>query len=308
MVALLGLGLAGSAFAQGTGRSLDIQPGARQNGLGAAGVALGGDATGVTWWNPAALGFVERSALELTYAQLVPGLASDVSYNYATWVQPVKGWGAFGVGIVFLSYGESEGTDPSGNSTGLFSSNEFSPAIYYGTQILQDLSIGASLKWIRIQLAPNSQSGVGTTFGMDLAALYRIPQYRVNLGVNLQNLGPSVTFINEDQASPLSRNLKIGASYEVYSTQEIGVVAVYDFNQSLVTDEFRTYNYGAEVRAFEQLAGRFGYYKDPLGDIGGFTFGVGVNWGNLNLDYGSIPQARDSGLDNVNKLTLGYRF
>jgi hypothetical protein len=143
---------------------------------------------------------------------------------------------------------------------------------------------------------------------MDLAALYRIPQYRVNLGVNLQNLGPSVTFINEDQASPLSRNLKIGASYEVYSTQEIGVVAVYDFNQSLVTDEFRTYNYGAEVRAFEQLAGRFGYYKDPLGDIGGFTFGVGVNWGNLNLDYGSIPQARDSGLDNVNKLTLGYRF
>lgn len=307
-VALLGIGLAGTALAQGTGRSLDIQPGARQNGLGAAGVALAGDATGVTWWNPAALGFVERSAIELTYAQLVPGLASDVTYNYATWVQPVKGWGAFGVGIVFLSYGESEGTDQSGNSTGLFSSNEFSPAIYYGTQILQDLSVGASLKWIRIQLAPNSQSGVGTTFGLDLAALYRIPQYRVNLGVNLQNLGPSVTFINEDQASPLSRNLKVGASYEVYSTKEIGLLAVYDFNQSLVTDQFRTYNYGAELRAFEQLAGRIGYYKDPLGDIGGFTFGVGVNWGALNLDFGSIPQARDSGLDNVSKLTLGYRF
>jgi hypothetical protein len=307
-VALLGIGMAGTALAQGTGRSLDIQPGARQNGLGAAGVALGGDATGVTWWNPAALGFVERAAVELTYAQLVPGLASDVSYNYATWVQPVKGWGAFGVGIVFLSYGESEGTDPSGNPTGLFSSNEFSPAIYYGTQLLQDLSVGASLKWIRIQLAPNSQSGVGTTFGLDLAALYRIPQYRVNLGANLQNLGPSVTFINEDQASPLSRNLKIGASYEVYSTKEIGVLVVYDFNQSLVTDEFRTYNYGAELRAFEQLAGRIGYYKDPLGDIRGFTFGIGVNWGALNLDFGSIPQAYDSGLDNVSKLTLGYRF
>jgi len=307
-VALLAIGLAGTALAQGTGRSLDIQPGARQNGLGAAGVALGGDATGVTWWNPAALGFVERSAVELTYAQLVPGLASDVTYNYATWVQPMKGWGAFGLGIVFLSYGESEGTDTSGNPTGLFSSNEFSPAIYYGTQILEDLSVGASLKWIRIQLAPNSQSGVGTTFGLDLAALYRIPQYRVNLGVNLQNLGPSVTFINEDQASPLSRNLKVGASYEVYSTQEIGVLVVYDFNQSLVTDDFRTYNYGAELRAFEQLAGRIGYYKDPLGDIRGFTFGIGVNWGALNLDFGSIPQAYDSGLDNVSKLTLGYRF
>jgi Type IX secretion system protein PorV len=308
LLILLGVGFAGSAFAQGTGRSLDIQPGARQNGLGAAGVALAGDATGVTWWNPAALGFVERGALELTYAQLVPGLANDVSYNYATYVQPLKGWGAIGVGIVFLSYGESEGTDNSGNSTGVFSSNEFSPAIYYGTQILQDLAVGASLKWIRIQLAPDSQSGVGTTFGLDLAALYRIPQYRLNLGVNLQNLGPSVTFINEDQASPLSRNLKVGASYIVYDTKEIGVLAVYDFNQSLVTNDFRTYNYGAEVRAFEQLAARVGYYKDPLGDIGGFTFGVGVNWGSLNLDFGSIPQARDSGLDNVSKLTLGYRF
>jgi len=42
------ISLAGAAFAQGTGRELDIQPGARQNGLGAAGVALADDATGVT--------------------------------------------------------------------------------------------------------------------------------------------------------------------------------------------------------------------------------------------------------------------
>ena len=69
--------LAGTAFAQGTGRSLDIQPGARQNGMGAAGVALDEDATGVTWWNPAGLGFVNKSAVEVTYAQLVPGLATQ---------------------------------------------------------------------------------------------------------------------------------------------------------------------------------------------------------------------------------------
>ena len=28
----------------------------------------------------------------------------------------------------------------------------------------------------------------------------------------------------------------------------------------------------------------------------------------LALDYASIPQAKDSGLDNVSKITLGYRF
>src|SRR5438105_9963187 len=95
--AALALGiLTGSAHAQGTGRSLDIQPGGRQNGMGAAGVALTGDATGMTWWNPAGLGFADHSAIQVTYAQLVPGLATDVSYNYGTYVQPIKGVGAVG--------------------------------------------------------------------------------------------------------------------------------------------------------------------------------------------------------------------
>src|ERR1043165_4542209 len=128
LAVIVGLLLAGSAYAQGTGRSLDIQPGGRQNGMGAAGVALPEDATGVTWWNPAGLGFVEKSDVQLTYAKLVPGLANDVSYNFGTYVQPIEGFGAFGVGITFLSYGTSEGRDAQGNPTGNFTSNEFSPA------------------------------------------------------------------------------------------------------------------------------------------------------------------------------------
>src|SRR5262245_57212089 len=194
LAVILGLAVSTEVWAQGTGRSLDIQPGGRQNGMGAAGVALADDPTGATWWNPAALGFVGRSGVELTYAQLVPGLASDVNYNYLTFVHPTKGWGAFGLGVVFLSYGQSEGADDNGNPTGTFGSNEFSPALYYGTQILPDFSLGASLKYIRIQLAPSDLSGVGSTFGVDLAALYKVTPAHLNVGLNVQNLGPSVAF------------------------------------------------------------------------------------------------------------------
>ena len=310
LLVVVGMGLAASAFAQGTGRSLDIQPGARQNGMGAAGVALTDDATGVTWWNPAGLGFVDRSSVELTYAQLVPGLASDVSYNFATFIHPLEGWGAFGIGMVFLSYGQSEGTDPSGTPTGTFGSNEFSPAIYYGTRILPDFSVGASLKYIRIQLAPNSLKGVGSTFGLDLAALYKIPPARLRIGMNVQNLGPSVTFINEDEASPLSRNLKFGVAWEPISHKEFGVTVASDFNQSLLSQsrDFRTYNNGLELRYTDQLAARIGWYSDPLGEISDLTYGIGVGWKSLALDFGSIPQAKNSGLDNVKKITLGWRF
>ncbi|MEO5989067.1 MAG: PorV/PorQ family protein [Candidatus Eisenbacteria bacterium] len=308
LAAALGLVLAGNAHAQGTGRSLDIQPGARQNGMGAAGVALAEDATGVTWWNPAGLGFVQKSAVEITYAKLVPGLADDVSYNYATFVKPLQGWGAFGLGLVFLSYGTSEGTDGSGQSTGSFTSNEISPALYYGARILPDLSVGASLKYIRIQLAPNAQSGVGSTFGLDVGALYNIPAAKLKLGANIQNLGPSVTFVNEDQRSPLSRNLKVGAAWEASTSKEFRLLVLADFNQSLVTSGFYTYNAGVELKYTDQLAGRIGYYYDPLGDIRDITYGIGLGWKGLALDYASIPQAKGSNLPNVNKITLGYRF
>jgi len=305
---VLGLTLATTAFAQGTGRSLDIQPGARQNGMGATGVAIADDATGVSWWNPAGLGFVTRSAIDLTYAQLVPGLATDVNYNYVTFVKPTSGWGAFGLGLIFLSYGTSEGTDPFGNPTGSFTSNEVSPALYYGTKLLPDLAVGASLKYIRIQLAPQALSGVGATFGLDLAALYRIPAARLNLGVNVQNLGPSVTFINEDERSPLSRNVKAGMAWEAFDKEGFKVLLAGDFDQSLVTDAFWQLHGGVEVRYTDQIAGRLGYYHDPLGQLEGMTYGLGLGWKGLTLDFGSIPQAKDSGLPNVNKITLGYRF
>jgi hypothetical protein len=323
LAALVALGFAASASAQGTGRSLDIQPGGRQNGMGGAGVSLADDPTGATWWNPAALGFVGRSGVEITYAQLVPGLADDVNYNYLTFVRPLQGWGAFGVGIVFLSYGQSEGSDDQGNFTGTFGSNEFSPAVYYGTQILPDFAVGASLKWIRIQLAPSDLSGVGSTFGLDLASLYRIPAARVSLGLNVQNLGPSVAFLNEDKADPLGRNVKVGASWEAVTTKNFAVLVASDFNQSLVTDEFQTYHGGFEVRYADQVAVRIGQYFDPLGAIGAekrlsgksvyfpgdaMTYGIGVVFKGFTVDWGSIPQARESDLGNVQKITLGYRF
>jgi len=302
------LALATSAFAQGTGRSLDIQPGARHNGMGATGVAIADDATGVTWWNPAGLGFVTRSAIDITYAQLVPGLASDVNYNYATFVKPTAGWGAFGLGLVFLSYGTSEGTDPFGNPTGTFTSNEVSPAISYGTKLLPDFAVGATLKYIRIQLAPQSQSGVGATFGLDLAGLYKITPAHLNFGVNVQNLGPSVTFINEDQRSPLSRNVKAGVAWEAYNHDGLKLLLASDFDQSLVTSAFWQLHSGLELRYSDQVAGRIGYYHDPLGQLEGLTYGIGLGWKGLAVDFGSIPQAKGSGLPNVSKLTLGYRF
>src|SRR2546428_2580312 len=88
---LLGVSFAVNAWAQGTARSLDIQPGARQVAMGAAGVAPADDPTRVTWWNPAGLGFVGRPAVQLAYSQLGPGPAHHVPYNFLNYIHPGQG-------------------------------------------------------------------------------------------------------------------------------------------------------------------------------------------------------------------------
>jgi hypothetical protein len=274
--------------------------------MGAAGVALADDPSGVAWWNPSVLGFVGRPAIELTYSQLVPGLADDVTYNFMNYIQPIQGWGSFGIGVLFLSYGSIELTNGSGGSLGTYTPNEISPALYYGTQIFPDFSVGAAVKYVRVNLAPSSYQGQGATFGFDLAALYKIPAARLNFGVNVQNLGPSLAFISEDKADPLSRNLKVGAAWVPFTNKDVNVTLIGDFNQSLVTTEFRTYNTGAEVAFIQKLAGRVGWVADPTGDISGLSYGLGVSFNNLSLDWGSMPQART--LPTVTRITLGYRF
>jgi hypothetical protein len=315
LAVIAGLLLAGSAFAQGTGRSLDIQPGARENGMGGAGVALADDATGMTWWNPAGLGFAKRGGVQMTNAKLVPGLADDVAYNHLAYVQPMEGWGGLALSLAFLSYGTSIETDVNGIEKGQFDSYEFSSGLSYGVELLSDLAIGANVKYIRIQLAPGNLQGVGSTLGFDLGCLYRVRPARLRLGATVQNLGPSVVFINELTASPLSRNVKAGFAWEAFNSSGLASTVIGDCNQSLVTKGFRTYNGGLELKYSTEtgtgsggigLAGRIGYYYDPLGEIKDMTYGMGLNWGSLTLDMGSVPQATT--LPHVEKYSLGYRF
>ena len=317
-VAALSLSWAGVAWAQGTGRSLDIQPGARENAMGIAGVAFLGDPSDAMWWNPAALGFARMPSAQLTRAQLVPEIADDVFYYHAAVAVPLKGFGGIGLSYTDLSYGRSEGRDEQGVPTGSFGSFERSPAASVGVRVLPDLSLGATVKLISIQLAPSALGGTASTVGFDLAALYRAPfdPATLSLGLRVQNLGPDVTFVNEDQASPLSRNIKVGGAVTVPARLgddfEAAASAVLDFNRSLVTTDFITLGAGVEGYAglthVVRLSLRGGAYSDPAGQISDWTWGWGGRIVGLTLDWAWIPQARNSGLGHVMKFTGGFHL
>ena len=133
------------------------------------------------------------------------------------------------------------------------------------------------------------------------------PALRTRIGVNVQNLGPEISFIDEDQSDPIGRNLKAGIGVPAVDTGSFRVLVEGDVNKSLVyQDEKAILNGGTEVSYSTYAALRFGYIYDEDGDIKDPTFGFGVQVGSLAFDFASVPQAQ--GLDRVSKFSLNYRF
>jgi len=161
-----------------------IAPGARADGMGRAFTAIANDANAI-WWNPGGLAFVRGHDLNMTYTQLVPDLASDVSFSYPAYVQHVEGWGGLGASVAYLSYGKSEATDVNGDVTGEFTSYEVVPGVAYGTELADNLGFGVTLKLIRVDLAPaavtlDQRNGRGTTFAADLGLLMKLPSAKTS--------------------------------------------------------------------------------------------------------------------------------
>jgi long-subunit fatty acid transport protein len=317
--AILGLlliaGLAGSARAQSEAgaQSLLIAPGARSDGMGRAFAAIANDANAV-WWNPGGMAFARGHDASFMYTQLVPDLAEDVNYSYLAYVQHVEGWGGIGGSVGYLSYGKSLATDEFGNDIGEFTSYEIAPTIAYGTEIVSNFGVGVALKLVRVDLAPafvslDGRAGRGTTFAADIGGLVKAPGIKSSFGAVIQNLGPNIAYIDEDQSDPLGRNLKVGLGYSPFETEVHRVLVAADANRFLLpgrTLAVDVWSVGAEYEFNRLLALRVGYISDPRGTIEDMTFGLGLGYRGFRFDYASVPQSEF--LERVNRFSASYHF
>jgi len=317
---LLGI-CSASVSAQGEAGAacLIIQPGARANGMGQSYVAISDDATG-GWWNPAGLAFT-RTNIDLMHSQLVPELASDVFYEFIGGTLEIEGIGIMGLSLIYLTYGEWEGRDAFNNYLGKFTSWEIAPTVSGAVKLSENIGIGMNLKFVYIDLAPEEatvegEAGRGSSVAIDAGGLWKVPDFsvwrleikRLSLGIAVSNLGPSITFINRDQAAPLPRNLRSGFAYTPYLTDVGTLTLVGEVNRPLVEFErSNTYHVGAEFVYVDLLAVRGGYVRDRDGNIEDPTYGLGFIFNNrIRIDYASIPQAKELG--RVHRWSVGVTF
>jgi hypothetical protein len=301
--------------------------GARYAAMGEAGVALSADAT-ANWWNPGGLAFLSKHDVHLMQSKLAASLADDIALYWLGYATP-SGPGTLGVNFNYLTMGEQEATDEEGVSQGFFSSYMFAFGAAYGVKVLPNLGFGLGIKYFRDRLAPDDflqdkSGGSGDSFGVDFGLHYRVPGLRMNLAAAVANLGPNIKHVDADQSDPMPRRATVGMAYGIFDSEVSSLLVVTDYLVPLLKwDETNNdygfglefdeeeYGYGLEWSYVHSLFLRFGYKSARAGDIHDSTWGFGVDltrWlgRGVKIDYASVPQA--TGLDRVNRFSLGFRF
>lgn len=332
--------------AEATAIFLQIAPGARAGGMGEAFVAIADDAT-ATWWNPAGLAWMDKRELTLMHVAWLPTFhLSDLYYDFISYVNNVPDWGTFGVNVVFLNLGETERRDDLNTYLGTFRTFETAICGSYGTTITDNTALGLNVKFIYSHLSDRGTgqekgSGVATDFAVDLGILTKTvdPLFHLplNLGANLSNMGPKMSYIDAAQADPIPTNLRMGFAWRVMDDGYNRITLVGDLNKLLVrkhkdgsTDPFYAaiftawtdekyfkdglptksfiydiiMNVGAEYWYSDLVALRAGYWNDQLGKVFPITYGASFKVSTYRFDFSYISAGKGHPLTDTMRLSM----
>jgi len=352
VIALLGIGPLMiphtlSAQSEASGLFLLIAPGARAGGMGEAQVAVANDAY-ASYWNPAGLAFLDGHELSAMHVNWLPGLASDMYYEFAAYRQRVPSLGTFGAHVTYLNLGEQVQTGLSGpEELSRFRSYMWSGAVSFGRMVGKSAAVGGNLKVYRQFLAPAGVSeeltkdGAATSVAVDLAYLTRhLFTDRLAFGAMLSNMGPDVSFMQGGQADPPPTALRLGLDFTILDNANHQIHLAYDasklltaydnngdpvpFYQAIFTswsDESGSvemkqilHNFGVEYWFQHMLALRIGGMYQAAGEIRtqkGYpipTFGAGIRYQRYGFDFGYVAGDKDHPLTNTMRFSLNMEF
>ena len=138
-------------------------------------------------YNPSTINVEMDNQLALNYANFL----GDISYGTAAYAYTVdRRTQTFHVGVTFVNYGNFDGYDEYGISTGSFSGSESAISLGYALQIgVSDFYAGVNLKLISSKLEQY------TSFGgaVDLGLVYIDDYLDFNAAIVLRNLGTQFT-------------------------------------------------------------------------------------------------------------------
>jgi hypothetical protein len=138
-------------------------------------------------YNPATINVEMDNQLALNYSSYLGGINyGTAAYGY-TWDRRTQ---TLHIGVTYINYGNFDGYDENGNSTGTFTGNEAALQFGYAMQIgYSDFYAGASLKLITSKLEQYNSLGVA----FDAGIIYINEYLDFNATLVIRNAGTQIT-------------------------------------------------------------------------------------------------------------------
>jgi len=249
----------------------------------------------------------------------------DLYHLYFSTTWPTEDWGTLGGFVKYVSFGENEWTDEVGRFLGTFNSYDLFFGVTYGTNFGDNIGVGISPKFIYSKLADvpvgnESRRGIANSFAVDFGYKHTNVLKKTDVGITLQNMGPDIVYIDQNQADPLPYNLKAGVAWRAIDNPIHNLKILFDVNRELIRrrdddetikkegkplppdpfwlatvttftdDPWRQeisefiYSLGTEYWYSNFIALRLGTMFDKAGSREELTFGIGINYGNVHFN------------------------
>lgn len=218
---------------------------ARAAGMGDIGVATSADATSQQW-NPAKYAFAEDAqGFSVSYTPYLTDLVNDISLAQLTYYQKINEKSAFGGSLRYFGLGEIELRDNAFDPARIVSPNEFAIDGSYSLKLSEKFSMAVAGRFINSNLkvaSENTDASAASTFAVDVAGFFQSEEIAYNdfngrwrAGFNIQNLGPKISYDNDDfNSNFIPANLKVGAGFD-FILDDFNKVAVNaEFNKLLI--------------------------------------------------------------------------
>ena len=205
--------------------------------------------------NPALLGSFDKIGMQISYSQLFE--LSELSLSEASFVLPYKKF-RFGLGASI--FGEKDYYQ------------EIILSFGTGYKLPNNISLGANLKYFRVSYS--AVYSYFSTLGLDAGLLYE-PKKELKIGLTYQNLNqPHLARNYEDIPNLLALGICLAPIKDFSLIFELEKEKNYQMS----------YHFGQKINITNYFSLRLGLQAQPAQ----LSFGFGVNWKKMQLDWGYL--------------------
>ena len=221
-----------------------IAPDARAGGMGDIGVATTPDSYS-QHWNASKFAFMpSQFSIGVVYTPWLRQLTNDVFLGGFSFANKIDDRSAWATSVKYFNLGQIDLTDLNGAPIGTEKLNEFSLDGSYSLKLSETYAMGVTMRYIRSDLgikSANSTINPVNTFAVDISGYFQSNEANYGNfngvwrgGFNISNIGPKVSYTNDNNKNFIPTNLKIGGGFDFILDSFNKVSLNLEFNKLLV--------------------------------------------------------------------------